>query len=405
MGGVSSPKAVLDRLPRTMAASMNEQFARIQLLFPVERRLLNGRLEWLESLDPQLFGRLFAALKSIEARMQLSPRPKDTEAFSIENTAIIARSPLYPEWRREAERVFAAIDDGAEKLHPAPSVPRLLLCVLPAGLPPNSDPWREAPPGGIRISLERSFGEMQSGLLTAITRRNQPPELEEIEWTWIVACETRPYSELPPATLVTWDETGQLRRTFLDRLNDVHRALHSVDQTMSALERIDLSALLPSRLTADVRLREFVRSLLLSGNGSLVINNSFVQWCASEALRRAQPQVLLASFGIRDKPKPFSSLAWFEDQSRANPTPDQPDVAGSLIDDEMLSQYVYLTARRLKPYAGHTLALFACVDRKTALVYPPDPAKTALPELSSGALADLLLGWLESGKVHDSSGK
>ena len=201
---------------------------------------------------------------------------------------------------------------------------------------------------------------------------------------------------------MTWDETAKVRRAFLDRLNDVHRTLRSVDETMSALERIDLSALLPARLTADPRLREFVRSLLLSGNGSLVINNSFVQWCASEALRRAQPQVLLAGFGVRDKPKPFSSLAWFEDQTRANPTPDQPDPAGSLIDDQVLSRYVYLTARRLKPYAGQTMAVFAARGGNWALVIPPAapgssgewiPSKT-----SAQALTDRCLSWLERGR-------
>jgi hypothetical protein len=387
-----------------MAASMNEQLGRRELLFPVEQRLLTSRLEWLGSLDPAKFERLFSTLKSIEARMQLSPRPKDDQAFSIENTAIIARSPLYPEWRREAERVFAAIDDGAEKLHPASSIPRLLFCVLPAGLPAASDPWQNTPPGGVRVSLEAEFGSIQSDLLAAIARRNPPPELEPIESTWLVACEARPYSECAAATVVTWEETAKLRRTLLDQLNDVHRTLHSVDQTMSALERIDLSTFLPPRLTTDIRLREFVRTLLLSGNGSLVINNSFVQWCASEALRRAQPQVLLAAFGIRDKPKPFSSLAWFEDQHRANPTPDQPDPAGSLVDDQMLSEYVYLTARRLKPYAGRTLAFFVGADRNSALVLPADPTKTPRPKLSSAALTDICLDWLSTGKVHDSSG-
>jgi hypothetical protein len=146
---------------------------------------------------------------------------------------------------------------------------------------------------------------------------------------------------------------------------------------MSILDRMDLRALLPPRLTDDPRLREFIRSLLLSGNGALVMSNSFVEWCASEGLRRAQPQALVAAFGIRDKPKPFSSLAWFEDQARANTLPDQPDPEGSLIDGAMLSRYVYLTARRLAPYSGRTVAWFTTVDRKSALLVVPDVAPDA----------------------------
>src|SRR5437868_916423 len=49
---------------------------------------------------------------------------------------------------------------------------------------------------GIRVSLGAEFGAMQSDLLAAIARRRRPPELEPVEWTWIAACESRPYSEL-----------------------------------------------------------------------------------------------------------------------------------------------------------------------------------------------------------------
>ena len=389
-------ETVIERLPRTMAASMREQLARVDLLFPVERRLLDGRLDWLAKLGRADFERLFRALRTIESRMRL-PSSIDEARGSIEQSAIIARSPLYPEWRREAERVFSVIDAGMERTHPGASVPRLLLLVLPAGLPGSTEPWRELPAGALRLSLEREFGEIQEDLLAAVAHRECPKELEDVERTWIIACEPGGYLGLTRATLVTWEETSQIRRKFLDRLNDVNRTLHSVDETMSSLEHLNLNGLLPPRLTADIRIREFVRSLLLSGNGSLVINNSFVQWCASEALRRAQPQALVAAFGIRDRPKPFSSLAWFEDQSRGNPAADAPDPAGSLADDEMLSRYVYLTARRLAPYSGRTLVWFAVEDRKSAVLLPPEKADR-LPEpgrtVSASQVRDCCLGWL-----------
>lgn len=395
MGAVSSREALIDRLPRTMAASMNKQLARADLLFPVERRLLDGRLDWLESLDPTEFDKLFSSLMAVESRMQLPAWSKGEARFSIEDTAIIARSPLYPQWRRELERAFAAIDEGTEKLHPAVAVPRLLIALLPAGLPATPEPWHDPPPDAVRVSLEQPFGDMRGDLLAAIASRPCPAGLTPIESLWVVACESDRYLGLASATVVGWDDTAKLRRKFLDRLNDVHRTLHSVDETMAELERLNLSALLPARLTADTRLREFIRSLLLTGNGSLVLNNSFVQWCASEALRRAQPQVMVASFGIRDKPKPFSSLAWFEDQTRANPAPDRPDAAGSLVDDELLSRYVYFTARRLAPYAGRTLVWFVVEDRKSALVVAPKPGLVQSGRaLSARAVRDICVKWL-----------
>jgi hypothetical protein len=404
MTPASSREALIARLPRTMAASMNEQLARASLLFPVERRLLDERLEWLARLDRAEFDRLFAALNAVESRMQLPAWSKDDDRFSIEHTAIIARSPLYPDWRREAERAFVAIDEGVEKLHPAAGIARLLICILPPGLPLSPEPWRDVPSGGVRVALEREFGDMQGDLLAAVARRKCPSELTLIERTWVVACESRSYSDLTAATVVAWNDTAKLRRKFLDRLNAIHRTLHSVDEAMSEMERVDLNELLPPRLTGDLCVREFIRSLLLSGNGSLVMNNSFVQWCASEALRRAQPQVLVAAFGIRDKPKPFSSLVWFEDQARANPAPDQRDPAGSLVDDEMLSRYVYFTARRLAPYAGRTLAWFAVEDRKSAIMVAPVPGKPSLMRtdrpVSVREMSEVSLKWLtaESGR-------
>jgi hypothetical protein len=154
------------------------------------------------------------------------------------------------------------------------------------------------------------------------------------------------------------------------------------------------------------RVREFIRKLLLSGNGSLVFNNSFTEWGAAEALLAAQPQMLVAGFGIRPKLKPFSSTVLFEDQHRNNPTQDEDDLAGSLIDGQMLSQYVYYSSQREACYQDHALTLFMCADLPRLLVLgPKEPVAgleallgplTLRQKIASGDLTDFLLKWLET---------
>lgn len=159
---------------------------------------------------------------------------------------------------------------------------------------------------------------------------------------------------------------------------------------------MDISRLLGPPIGAKPRVREFVRSLLLSGNGSLVFSNSFVQWGASETLWRVQPQVLLACFGIRQKLKPFSSAVLFEDQSRANPIPDEDDPAGSLVDGLMLSQYVHLAAQRLTAYQGRSLTLMAAFDLGRVLVLGPQALVPASGGLAPEVLTAFALQWLAS---------
>jgi hypothetical protein len=107
--------------------------------------------------------------------------------------------------------------------------------------------------------------------------------------------------------------------------------------------------------------------------------------------------VLIASFGVRKKLKPFSSVVLFEDQSRSNPMPDEDDPAGSLVDAAMLSEYVYLAAQRVCCYPGHTVVVMAAFDSKRVLVL--SPAAAGFPNSSNAPidLTALALRWLTPG--------
>ena len=128
-----SVKELIARLPRTFVPAINEKLNGWQLLFPAEQRLLTAQLTWLAELKKAAFDQLFAPVNRIEGQMELPKWRHDASSLSIEDTAIIARSPYYPQWRTEVERVFEHLDDGVERAHALPEFHRLLICVFPRG--------------------------------------------------------------------------------------------------------------------------------------------------------------------------------------------------------------------------------------------------------------------------------
>jgi hypothetical protein len=385
------PADLVRRLPPTFGPALNDQLRQSKLLFPAERRQLQAQLDWLSHLPHDEFGRLFAPLLEIESRMDLR-WDSSAAGMSVREVGILARSPLYPQWRAEVERIFGKIDAEAGQHDELQNLPRLLVSVLPPGFSLKDQPkdqplWPDLSAQGTWLPLDRPFREILPPFVAALAKRACPPALEPDERTWVFECDTR-FSGLAGATVLSWADLAALRREFLRRLNAVQRDLRSVDQTSDDLRRIDINRLVGPAIAENPRVREFVRSLLLSGNGSLVFNNSFVQWGASEAFRRAQPQVLIAAFGIRQKLKPFSSAVLFEDQNRSNPAPDEEDPAGSLIDALMLSKYVYLAVQRVVRRPERTLTIMAACDVNRVLLL--GPAKPAAAE----SLTAFALRWL-----------
>jgi hypothetical protein len=389
----------MNRLPRTFRPALNEQLRNWDLLFPAEQRQLEAQLAWIEGLPPDGFERLFAGVVEVEREMELPRWGSGNSGMTVRDTGLLARSPLYPRWRAAVEGVFRRIDGEVEKSGRLRALPRIVLCVLPPGLPPVDGPiWAEAAKRGRWIALSGPFERFLAPLASALAGRALRPGVEPIESTWIFECGTRmaPLAGSTAATVLSWDDLAPLRREFLGRLNTIRRTLSSVDQTNRELRQMDLVRLLPAPVSESPRVREFVRSLFLSGNGSLVFNNSFVQWGASEALRRVQPQVLLACFGIRQKLKPFSSVVLFEDQSRSNPVGDEEDPSGSLVDSLILAEYVALAAERFSaPHAAPLIMMAACELDRILVLGPrsPEPAgeRLTLEELTGFAQRCLAL--------------
>ena len=137
--------------------------------------------------------------------------------------------------------------------------------------------------------------------------------------------------------------------------------------------------------------------MLLTGNGTLFVNNTFVEWAAVQALRRAQPRILVTRFGVRDKLKPFSSLLLFSQPRASDQIPLIEDPVGSFVDVEQLSYYVWLNAEKSPAYRNKTLYLFLAegIDEMLAIRsdVPAAPA-AALPAASLSDVCATMAQWL-----------
>jgi hypothetical protein len=394
-------KELLKRLPRTFVPALNEQVDKWDLLFPVEQRTLKDQLDYLAKLAPSDFEGLFRQVKDVEAKMQLPAWGASSKRISISETSLLVRSPYYPQWRSEVGKVFTQIDDGIKAKKSRKPRRSVVACLLPAGLPlPAGIPWprlAQAP----MLTLRTAFGDGAEQFLLALARHTDSAA-DPAERTWLFETGDSLSRTLAPVadgvTVLSFEALGPARKAFLQRLNVMKKDLHSADQAYDDLRRLDLTSLLGKGQGRDLRLSSFIRDLFLSGNGALLFGNAFVEWGASEAMRRAQPQLVICSFGIRHKMKPFSSVAVFEDQGRANPAPEQDDAPSSLIDAQILAEYVYLATSRLPSYTGQTLGVFAIEDSNAVQVLGPSPSAgwpsgpLALTELSAG-----IVRWMGEG--------
>ncbi len=165
-------------------------------------------------------------------------------------------------------------------------------------------------------------------------------------------------SAVPTSTGLSYDRLRGYRDDLTRALYDKIQAGVESPQAFAAYARSLRIAPRPGALrhAPDV-VQAFVRDLFLTGNGTLFVNNTFVEWAAVQAIRRAEPRLLVARYGVRDKMKPFSSLLLFSQPRASDQIPLIEDPVGSFIDVEQLSHYVWLNAEKSPAYRQRTLHL------------------------------------------------
>ncbi len=415
-------EGLLKHLPLTFRPFINQQLHEWDYLFPQERQWILRFLDYVLGLSESQRSNLFRDVVQIEERMGVRHWQFSTTEQTIENSSQLARSPYYLEWRQAVQAVFDAVEQSKPGVDAASgrSGGRLILLVIPQLLPLDAAKvWRKWPGTGRPLKLASASsggnqtpaeillggsagGGPSAGLLDVALRR---PGARPAD-TWVIDAGTSLIDFLlktapsgataGPAILLSYGRLASFRESFSHEMNTMRKDLTDADAVYDRLRKVDIRAQCPREVASEPATREFLRSLFLSGNGALIFCNSFVEWAASEAFRRARPSVLVAEFGVRSKPKPFTSVVVFENPDRINPLPSADDLPGSGTDAEMLALYVWLAASRYEEYQRSTVCVCLAESLSEAYVIAPRDfgLESVTPPVALDALAAKLRTWI-----------
>lgn len=413
---------VLKRLPVTFLPFVNQQLREWDYLFPNERQSTERLLLYVNGLSTSQSAAAFRNVTELEDKMEVRKWKFSTTEQTIQNASLLARSPYYQEWRKAVQAVFDAADQFAQTTGSARVAGnRLVLLDIPRPLEIKaSDPWGRWQKIGRPIDIDTSrVGESRGvldyllsasqvqgsdssgGLLATIASQSQNQAAD----TWVIdagqslveSLLARPPAETraPQPIMLSYNRLDRYRQSFSREMNTMRKDLTDADAVYDRLRKVDVKPWCPPE-AEDPAIREYLRSLYLSGNGAVIFGNSFVQWGSSEALRRARPRFLAAKFGVRSKPKPFTGVAVFDNPDQINPLPAVDDIPGSSIDAQMLALYVWLAAARYSEYQSSTVCV--CIAESLSQAYIVSPPQFSMPpqtgRLSVDELQRVLREWM-----------
>jgi len=364
-------KGLFDRLPPTFSTFFFEQIQEWETLFPAERSYHERLFALIDRSDAALVEKLFEPLRRIEQQMGVNEKNWPQRHFTLDQVDFLNRSAHYPEWRKAITDIFARLDPLLEQEVARKGHARLVVVIAPAELPVGPDRmWQRIRQHGKRIPLDppEDVADYLPLLLTGAARKEAAHSIsaryalaKEPYAAWTIQAGSGLSDLGNPGALVSlsYDKLREYRARLTNEVTHILKTqeVRGPRQLVAKLKELKIRAS-EGDAGRDPVLAEFTRATLLSGNGTLLINNTFVEWSTVEAVRRARPSVAVVSFGIRNKIKPFTSLLIYTDQETANPIPTQMDTLGTYVDLEIFYQYIWQEFEKYAEYRHNTAYLF-----------------------------------------------
>lgn len=385
-------KGLLDRLPLTFTTFFFDRIQEWNLLFPAEQHYFEQFFALIDRSNTATVDKLFAPLREVEKKMGVSEKVWPKRQFTLGQVDFLNRSAHFPEWRQTIAQIFSELDPLLDAEVARSGHARLVVVISPADLPVGPDQmWERFREHGKMLSLDLSAVEDASDylaqLLTGGKRAERRKTIAQLYAstsarsaydTWLIeAGDSLPRlaeKDSPPLVALSYERLHPYRTRLMSEVNKILETenIRGPRQLGEKLKQLKMNAA-EEQGTRDPVISEFIRATLLNGNGTLLINNTFVEWVTIQATRRARPTVAVVSFGIRNKIKPFSSLLIFSDQDRVTPIPTQADAFGSYVDLEVFDHYLWLEFEKYAEYRRNTVYLFVAERTdKMLVIAPPD---------------------------------
>ena len=401
---------LLARLPVTFRAFIGVEAEKWPTLFAPERAYLGALLESIARwTGPELVD-VFAGVTRLETEAGCrAVRESDPRRLQDATQALLRRQGLLPRWRQEVDQVFRRLQPRIdERLYSANAPRRLVVVLYGQGIAIQRDRlWRRLRSLGTRVPLRLEGAQTSEAFLHALFRTSAKDTLFSAlreaagrgpHDAWIVEageslhalCEAGASRGGAGATGMSYARLRAYREMLARSLYQKVLSGVSGPQELAAYAReMVIGPPQGSLLHSDEVVRAFIRDVFLAGNGTLLLNNTFVEWASVQALKRAEPRLLVARFGVRDKMKPFSSLLLFSSPRPTDQVPILEDPFGSFVDVEQLSYYVWLNAEKSAAYRGKTLYLLLAEGVDEMLAIRSDAPRTEPGELPEAALAEV----------------
>lgn len=377
---------LFERLPATFATFFFEQIKDWNTLFPAERNYFERLFTLIDRLPPADFDELFSPLRALEPKMGVNQKNWPRRSFSLDQVDFLNRNARYPEWRAEVARIFSRLDPVLDEELSRRGGPRLAIVISPPELPVGPERmWTRL--DGKRIALEAPL-EAAAHIAPLLALGSAAPYDR-----WLIQASAG-ITPPAPAASFDYDSLAPYRQRLMKEIQRTveKEQIRGPRELGAALRQMKLLAS-EGAYASDPVLAEFTRAVLLAGNGTLLINNTFVEWATIQAIRRARPSMVVSSFGIRNKLKPFSSLLIYADQEQASPVPTQSDTLGAYVDLEVFYQYIWQEFEKYAEYRRNTVYLFAADGMDEALVIAPADFQIA-PKTTPATLLGAAREWM-----------
>lgn len=401
MSQAKPPAFDISHVPVTFTSYFHEQLRSWETLFPAERSYFDRLAKFLE----QMPAKEFEPLKAIEQNMGVNNANWPRGRFTLDQVDFLNRNAHYPAWRAEITRLFDIINPALDAQVSAKGRPRLAIISAPSDLPVGPDRmWTRFAGKGRRVKLEPPE-DLSHYMPLLLTGHPDPAKGKSLAAaaakapyeSWTIEATDAESKLKSPAIHLGYEKLKAYRTRLMDEVRRIteDQKLRGPRQLGEKLKTLQVRAG-ESEYSKDPVMSEFVRATLLAGNGTLLLNNTFVEWASVQAFRRARPVFLHAAFGIRTKVKPFSSLLIYTDQDSATPIPTQSDMLGSYVDLEVFYQYVWQEAEKYPEYRLNTAYVFIAEGMdELLLIAPPDfPLESSTTPLTLSAIHKASLNWL-----------